>query len=121
MSVKTLKTFLRKDIVFPRFRLNPTFICHFFAAILKYLTDYWNRTNEPLQSWFVEEKSVEELQIKLELDPTEADTKFEIIKESLFQALNITVTETQQLSFDELDMKREDVKKRLEKYKKSTI
>ncbi|WP_187445509.1 hypothetical protein [Bacillus infantis] len=39
----------------------------------------------------------------------------------LFKALNITVTETQQLSFDELDVKREDVKKRLEKYKKSTI
>ncbi|MCP1161353.1 replication initiation protein [Bacillus infantis] len=91
------------------------------AAILKYLTDYWNRTNEPLQSWFVEEKSVEELQIKLELDPAEANTKFEIIKEPLFQALNITVSETQQLSFDELDVKREDVKKRLEKYKKSTI
>jgi hypothetical protein len=71
------------------------------------------------KSWFVEEKSIEELQIKLQADPTDARAKFEKVKVPLFQALNITVTETQQLSFDELDIKREDVKKRLEKYKKS--
>ncbi|WP_077210379.1 replication initiation protein [Bacillus dakarensis] len=86
-------------------------------TILFHLSGYWRKSNEQLPYWFVDEKSIEEIQKQLNVDSEHAQEKYLQIKGELYKALDIQAPHRNVETPDESAKKRKELEERLSKYK----
>lgn len=88
--------------------------------ILPYLISYFKRSKKPLSNWFVADLAIEELQKHFSMEPEEAKTKFEEIKEELYQVLGITVSANK--TKEEIEKQQQEIEDLLKKLRlESTV
>lgn len=81
--------------------------------ILPLLIANFRKTKEPMPGWFIQEKSIEQLQSRFNVDAKEAATMFENIKEELFDILGITDYKAQASDKKEQKQQIKDIIKQL--------
>jgi Initiator Replication protein len=82
--------------------------------ILSYLISYFRKSKEPIVDWFIAEKSIEELQLRFCMDFNEATSRFEEIKEELFEILGIASYNSVSVSEEEQTQKKQEIEDLLE-------
>lgn len=86
-------------------------------TVLFHLASYWRKSNEQLPYWFVDEKSIEEIQKQLNVDSEHAQEKYLQIKGELYKSLDIQAPGEKNANADESAKKRKELEERLSKYK----
>lgn len=86
-------------------------------SILPQLISYFRKSKEKMPSWFVAEKAIERLQDRFNVSSDEATSMFEEVKEELFEILGVSSNSTKTLSQDEVNQKKDELKKKIKKFK----
>jgi plasmid replication initiation protein len=89
-------------------------------TILFQLAKYWRKARGPHPDWFVDEKSVEEIQKYLNIDLQQAKEKYNQIKRELYKALDVSILEEPKISNEELQEKKKELEGRLKEYRKNS-
>jgi hypothetical protein len=87
-------------------------------SILPYLISHFRKSKEQMPDWFITETAVEELQSRFKMGLKEAKSKFEEIREELFNILGITNHSVTKSSEEERERKTKEINEMLEKLKK---
>jgi plasmid replication initiation protein len=91
------------------------------SAMLFHLAKYWRTSKGSHPNWFVDEKSVEEIQKHLNVDAKQAQAKYNQIKMELYKGLDLSVSKEQpKISDEELHGKKKELESRLKKYRKNS-
>jgi Initiator Replication protein len=82
--------------------------------ILPYFISYFRKSKEPVPNWFIAEQAIEELQSHFCMDFNEATSKFEEMKEELFEILGVTNDNPANSSKEEQAQKKKEIEDLLE-------
>lgn len=81
--------------------------------MLLHLISSFRKSNESKPAWFVKDLAIEELQNTFRLDKNEASIKFEDLKKELFAALNVEEQTDNEMSEEEVNKKKMELKQLL--------
>ncbi|MBY0123299.1 replication initiation protein [Bacillus sp. S/N-304-OC-R1] len=81
--------------------------------ILPLLIANFRKSKEPMPGWFIQEKSIEQLQSRFHVDAKEAGLMFESIREELFDILGVTDYKSQPSDKKEQKLEIKDIIKQL--------
>lgn len=87
-------------------------------TILTKLIASFRKSKESLPSWFIEEEAIKQLKEQFEIDDAAAEIKFEELKGTLYEALNIKEPGANKLDNAALERKKNELEELLKEYRK---